>query len=116
MNETEQRVWSHLTRWHRGRDNAITIESLAEIVCLPRRACHDVVTDLIVGHRCPIAAHCGRPAGIYVIQSHAERIDYARSLKKRALAILVRLRAVNQAALWELGVQPELFHAALHGE
>jgi len=79
-----------------GEDQAVTIEVLAEILGLSRRAVEQLIEDNLAAFDFPLVAGS---SGLWVPVSAAEINRYVESLGRRAVAIFFRRRTVIRQAL-----------------
>lgn len=85
-----------------GRQKAMKVPDLASAVGIPARRVQQIVHDLIVDHRAPIATAMSAPFGNYLAATHEEVEQAAQLHRSRAMSELTResrLRGISKDAL-----------------
>ncbi|MHC4277652.1 MAG: helix-turn-helix domain-containing protein [Planctomycetota bacterium] len=82
LSPEQQKVWDHLQRHHRGKAYAEKQRDLAFHCDTNTRTIQSIISELNrKGY--PVATTCNRPFGVFVIQTEAERLEYASNLRAR---------------------------------
>ncbi|MBW2309422.1 MAG: hypothetical protein JRG73_21095 [Deltaproteobacteria bacterium] len=97
-----------LSRWHRGREQAVTIEALANTLRWSRRTVHDLISKLVLERRMPVGTTSGgkgRKPGVFWIVDEADRRAALGNLLPRALRILKRYHVLSGVSADQLAGQ-----------
>lgn len=92
LTNEETLIWEALQE-HRGKENAITHEKLAEQVCLDKRLERDRVKALTEEHRKPIGTLPG--IGVFLITNMEERQEVLDFYRGHALSLLRRMAILS---------------------
>lgn len=108
MTSDELHIWDIL-KLHTGIKDAIQVRRLSVITGIPDRHVRMIVKRLIEIHHKPIGSTVHAPYGYYVIVNNEERKQVRRSLIRRMLSLLGRVKAYEpQQSLWVRQMQGEL--------
>jgi len=99
MTNEESLVFSLILR---GRQNARSVDLLAELTGIQRRHVEKIVRRLIAEHNMFIGSSCGRPSGYYLITDAAEIDQVYESLRHRGIQILMRAAKLKKLSLSEV--------------
>lgn len=88
LTNEEAAIWEVLQE-HRGEENAITHDQLAEQTCLDKRLVRDRVKSLTEEHRKPIGSLSGK--GVFIITSLEERQKVLDFYRGHSLSLLRRM-------------------------
>ena len=102
-------VWLYISRHHLGRDNAIKEHDLARVLGLSARRLQQILQKLTNEFEKPIASSCGKPPGVYVPATSAEKSEYGKQLESRIIQLAKRLRAITRIPVVKTASQTNLF-------
>lgn len=94
-------IW-HVLRFREGRERAIKVADLAELVRISPRNCQRIVHRLIHDFGRPIGTSMSEPHGWFHAVTHEERAEVAELHRRRALAELTtaaRIMAIDRREL-----------------
>jgi predicted ArsR family transcriptional regulator len=100
MDSESQQVLG-LIRVRHGRQQAITVDSIAESAGIPSRTVRDIVKHLIENHHIMIGSSLGRPAGYFMIATKEEAEQNERTLRKLGISILVHAAVLKRLSVKE---------------
>lgn len=107
LTDDEGRVL-RLLEGHRGRQAAITGETMAESLGMEYNAVRATVAHLIAHHDELIASMPGKPAGYFIPETPEEVEAATRSLRNRGISILARAAKMQRTSLEEVYGQAKL--------
>ncbi len=113
LTNEEAAIWEVLQE-HRGKENAITHDQIAEQTCLDKRLVRDRIKVLTEEHRKPIGSLSGR--GVFIITSMEEREEVLAFYRGHSLSLLRRMAILSgyntQFLLGQIGMDLEKLLAA----
>ncbi len=85
-----------------GRAWAVPMPRIAKLIDSTTRQVQSIVTHLILVHGVPIGSTSAAPAGYYLIETEAELDATTANLRNRAMAMLLRIQALNNCTADDL--------------
>jgi len=101
-------LWRLLDAHARGADRAIRTADIGLILRVDERVVRQLAAELVRCHGRPIGSSTGRPPGLYVIVTAAERAAVIKQLEGRLRETYRRLKAFKDVTARELVSQLEL--------
>lgn len=92
LTNEEALIWEVLQE-HRGKENAITHDQIAEQTCLDKRLVRDRIKALTEEHRKPIGSLSGK--GVFLITSLEERQEVLDFYRGHSLSLLRRMAILS---------------------
>lgn len=96
LSESEQAVFDVLGR-HRGRGQAMGLDTVAAYTGLSERDVQSAVAVLIEHHGVPIGSAVKKPMGYYLIETEAELAESLSQLTHRITALARRVAALKRS-------------------
>lgn len=91
-----------------GRENAISMPRLAELVCVSTRELQSLIQHLINDHGIMIASATGKNHGYFYPETAEEYRAAVDQLKHRIISLARRIRAIDRTAYEEIFGQGKL--------
>lgn len=107
LTDEEFSVWQIIER-HKGRENAVKVDSVAWQARLNGKEVREIVNHLIMEHGKLIGSVTGTPPGYYIITNTEELKKHIKSLRHRGIAILSRAAALSKTSIEDIFGQGRL--------
>lgn len=102
MNEQEKKYSKKILeviKRHLGKDNAIKVEDLMDIVPLNNREIRRVVQYLVNIKQYPIGSTTNSPYGYYMIVNIEDYLEAVKNLSNRKSKLIERIQSLREACL-----------------
>lgn len=107
MERLERRL-VEILQYHQGKDRAITVGELQQLVPLSTRTIRAAIARLVTEHRVPIASTVHPPYGFYLITSAEEAKECLAQYWSRVEEVAKRAKILAEVVHEQFGVETQL--------